>query len=275
MIKNLINDKCYIGWHVTNKELEKDAYFGSGQLLHKAIKKYGIENFVKGVIEYIDINDWKEKEQYWIKQLKSHTSDGGYNMTFGGDGTLGKYHTKESNELNRIAHTGKITSNETKLKQSNSHLGIIQHSDEFKKKVAENNRKFKTGTEASIETKLKMSKTRKGVPKSEETKKLMSDIRIGKPHPHKGTPRSKKVSESLEEFLHNDINERSFSQTQRTKLAKNHNAMPDGSYPIVTVEDLRNAIKAYGRAKNKAAVKAHIKKRARALGKSGMVPEYW
>lgn len=51
--------------------------------------------------------------------------------------------------------------------------------------------------------------------------------------------------------------------------------MPDGSFPIVTTEDLRNAIKAYGRSKNKAATKAHIKKRARALGKSGMVPEYW
>ena len=62
---------------------------------------------------------------------------------------------------------------------------------------------------------------------------------------------------------------------QRTKLAKSHYAMPDGSFPIVTTEDLRNAIKAYGRAKNKSAVKAHIKKRARALGKSGMVPEHW
>lgn len=51
--------------------------------------------------------------------------------------------------------------------------------------------------------------------------------------------------------------------------------MPDGSYPIVTVIDLRNAIKSYGRAKNKMAVKAHIKKRARALGRPDLVPYGW
>jgi len=51
--------------------------------------------------------------------------------------------------------------------------------------------------------------------------------------------------------------------------------MPDGSFPIITVGDLENAIKAYGRAKDKAAVKKHIVKRAKALGATDKLPEDW
>ena len=42
--------------------------------------------------------------------------------------------------------------------------------------------------------------------------------------------------------------------------------MPDGSFPIANVEDLKNAIQSIGRAKDPDAAKAHIKKRARDLG---------
>lgn len=61
----------------------------------------------------------------------------------------------------------------------------------------------------------------------------------------------------------------------REKLAKSGEAMPDGSYPIRNVSDLKKAIKAYGRAKNKTAAKKHIKKRARALNRYDLVPEDW
>jgi hypothetical protein len=70
---------------------------------------------------------------------------------------------------------------------------------------------------------------------------------------------------------------RDFSTDQRKKLAGQGAARPDGSYPIVTPEDLGNAIKAFGRSNpgDRAAVKAHIVKRARALGKTSMLPEGW
>lgn len=71
------------------------------------------------------------------------------------------------------------------------------------------------------------------------------------------------------------IVERSFTQDQRDKLAKSGAAMSDGSFPIETKGDLRNAIQAFGRAGNKTAVKRHILKRARALGATDMLPEDW
>jgi len=65
------------------------------------------------------------------------------------------------------------------------------------------------------------------------------------------------------------------SAAGRKKSAKSGHAMPDGSYPIEDVEDLRKAIKAYGRAKNTSAVKAHIIRRAKALGRTDLLPDGW
>lgn len=72
-----------------------------------------------------------------------------------------------------------------------------------------------------------------------------------------------------------DLEKRKFSQDQRDRAASRGAAMPDGSYPIENVQDLRNAIQAFGRAKNPAKVKAHIIRRARSLGQVGLLPDSW
>ncbi|UDL15875.1 hypothetical protein QEH42_gp084 [Microbacterium phage Pumpernickel] len=63
----------------------------------------------------------------------------------------------------------------------------------------------------------------------------------------------------------------------RDQAAEKGEALPDGSYPIRNVNDLKNAIKAFGRAKpgDRAKVRRHIMKRARALGKADLIPEDW
>ena len=68
---------------------------------------------------------------------------------------------------------------------------------------------------------------------------------------------------------------RAYSEDSRAEMAKRGMALPDGSYPIKDVADLRNAIQAYGRAKDKEATKAHIIKRAMALGAEDLIPENW
>lgn len=71
------------------------------------------------------------------------------------------------------------------------------------------------------------------------------------------------------------IAKREFSTEERKDDAKSGKALPDGSFPIENESDLENAIHAYGRAKNKAAAKRHIIRRARALGATDKLPEGW
>ncbi len=71
------------------------------------------------------------------------------------------------------------------------------------------------------------------------------------------------------------IYEKKFSKEQREKLADSGEAMKDGSFPIESPEDLRNAIKAAGRAKDKEAAHKHIKKRAKALQMGHLIPKDW
>jgi hypothetical protein len=68
---------------------------------------------------------------------------------------------------------------------------------------------------------------------------------------------------------------RDFSQDQRDRAASSGAALPDGSFPIENRADLRNAVRAYGRAKNKPKAKAHIVSRARSLGATSSLPDTW
>jgi hypothetical protein len=67
------------------------------------------------------------------------------------------------------------------------------------------------------------------------------------------------------------------SREKRQKLAEKGLALPDGSFPIENVEALKDSIQAYGRGKKskRAAIRRHIMKRARVLGKPELIPDQW
>lgn len=67
--------------------------------------------------------------------------------------------------------------------------------------------------------------------------------------------------------------EREYSKKQRDKMADEGEALPDGSYPIADKTDLKNAIQAYGRAKNQSRAAKHIAKRAKELNLDDMIPD--
>lgn len=104
------SDKKYYGY-TTNLERRKrwhyrDAVVYNGiKYFHKAIRKYGIENFEWKVIEQ-HIRETKielrsvlcERETFWIEKDKTYLPEFGYNMTKGGNGVLGYKFTKEQYE---------------------------------------------------------------------------------------------------------------------------------------------------------------------------------
>ena len=89
IIKNKINSKVYIGQ--TSNIHQRWAQYKSAaknipnkQLITKAMKKYGIENFYVEILED-SIIDFNEREKYWINKYDS-ISPNGYNILIGGDG---------------------------------------------------------------------------------------------------------------------------------------------------------------------------------------------
>ena len=68
---------------------------------------------------------------------------------------------------------------------------------------------------------------------------------------------------------------RAFTDEQRETMSKEGSAMSDGSYPIASENDLRNAVQAFGRAKDKDKAKRHIMKRARELKLESLIPANW
>lgn len=68
---------------------------------------------------------------------------------------------------------------------------------------------------------------------------------------------------------------RKYTDEQRQQGAKDGWAKPDGSYPIKDAEDLENAVRAWGRGGATASDKEWIISRAKALGKTELLPDGW
>jgi hypothetical protein len=70
-----------------------------------------------------------------------------------------------------------------------------------------------------------------------------------------------------------ELNEKEYNTDERESMAKSGEALPDGSFPIADINDLKNAIQAFGRAKDQPAAAKHIAKRAKALGATDLIPD--
>ena len=194
---NLINGKYYIGVHHINES----NYLGSGNLIKKAINKYGKENFIRETLKefnnHIDAYNYEKS----IVDLKIVNNFNCYNIMEGGRNPptiYGKKHTDESKKKMSKAQKGKKHTEETKKKISDNHakawLGR-KHTKETKKKISEGNKNKKI----SDETKKRISKAQKGKKHTEETKKKMSKSRKGK----KASNETKKImSKSQQQFIY-------------------------------------------------------------------------
>lgn len=132
---NIVNGKIYIGKDIKND----DNYIGSGTILKRAIKKYGINNFKKEIIETcLDLNHLNDREKYWIKQYNSINKNIGYNISTGGYGGDNFSHNpnkedirKKLIEVNKNKCVGMRHSNETKQKMKLNHADFSGEKNPF------------------------------------------------------------------------------------------------------------------------------------------------
>lgn len=128
---SLLTGKHYIGLTTETLRERRTKHLSSARNMsnthfHKAIRKYGEDNFKWEVIEeFSDIVDKEnameilsEKEKYWIKYYDSFKN--GYNSTEGGEGVVGIKHTLEARQKMRKAKLGRVLPKEQRSKISKS-----------------------------------------------------------------------------------------------------------------------------------------------------------
>lgn len=88
-VTNEINNKVYIGkTNDFNKRKKEHTLYdiNDNSIFHRALKKYGLNNFKWEIIDYAKtLEEINEKEKYYIKKYNTFKPNG-YNMTKGGDG---------------------------------------------------------------------------------------------------------------------------------------------------------------------------------------------
>lgn len=83
-IRNNLNNKIYVGVHKTNNM--DDGYMGSGKIIQNAIRKHGIENFSKVILEtFENSKDMYERESQIVNDQFLLREDV-YNLRRGGHG---------------------------------------------------------------------------------------------------------------------------------------------------------------------------------------------
>jgi len=250
---NLLNGKIYIGQDTKNNP----KYLGSGVYLKRAIKKYGVENFNKEILETcLNVDELNEKEIFWINKFNSTNVNIGYNVSFGSQ--FGWYkglkHKPESIEKIMKASKDRKHNRETidKLSGENNHFYGKKHSEETKQKISKSNKGRKAwnkgkslsdetkrkisqsnkgkkswwdGKKHSEETKQKISKSNKGKTLSDETKRKMSESHKNNESWWKGKVRSNntksKISNSLKKVIYQIIDGEVFNSWKSSEEALN------------------------------------------------------
>ena len=225
------NGKIYIGITKSNKPKNRWGADGTGykgqKLFWRAIQKYGWNN-----IQHIILLDNLSKElaceceKYLIAKYKTNNTKFGYNLTSGGEGTVGykfsEEHCKKQSErmightvsnetrkkigaANSIALKGRILSEETKQKISIALSGEnhpmygkkqpIEAVEKMRQKQIGNT--YHLGHKVSEESRYRMSESHKGNKISEETKQKITKKRLAAmADPEKEAARREKIRQT-------------------------------------------------------------------------------
>ena len=134
-IRNNLDNKIYVGVHKTKNM--NDGYMGSGKVIQRAIKKYGIKNFTKTILkEFSTAEEMFAAEKEVVNEEFLLRNDV-YNLRRGGLGGFeyinkldiakfrGKKHTTKTKTHLREISLGRKSSQETRQKISDNNWSKI------------------------------------------------------------------------------------------------------------------------------------------------------
>lgn len=183
-ITNTINDKIYVGMTGTTlaeryKWHVRDCNAGKSKKLYDAMRELGIENFSVELLEtYTTEDELREGEEYYIDYYDGYVN--GYNASPNSYGILN--HSEETKrKMSESAKKRPPETQETLRKRSESCRQTWKNkSKEELKAWGELSVKNNTGRKHSEEFKQKRKEIMTGVKRSDETKRKMSEQRLGK-----------------------------------------------------------------------------------------------
>lgn len=205
LVENTINNKVYIGITAEGVHKRKTKHLnkaknGSDVVFHRAIRKHGQNAFIWTALKCFNTREEAAQEEiYWIAQLKDYNIKI-YNMTVGGDGTVGFHHTEEAKRKTGEANKGKLSGNNNPQYGKRGKLSPNwgrKRSEKSKDKMrGANNPNYGKkgpanhlfGTRVSQET----------INKRKETKKINNKpVLSGKDHPNYGKPRTQATKNKI------------------------------------------------------------------------------
>lgn len=192
IIENKINGKKYVGQSVDVEhrwaQHRSSAKAGGKVALHKAIRKYGEENFYLSIIDKgYSKEEVNSLEIHYIAKYNTFRGNG-YNMAIGGEGN-GK--GKDNPNFGRKHSEASKLKMSKSQKMRNNHLSgkgpmfgkkfTEEHkkklSDAAKKRIGILNSGF--GKKRSKETRRKISESQKGKIIPEKQKKILREVNLG------------------------------------------------------------------------------------------------
>jgi group I intron endonuclease len=165
-ITNIINNKIYIGVHKTH-DLD-DGYMGSGKVICSAINKYGIENFIKTILEVFDNEQEMYAREKEVVTEEFLLRENVYNLRKGGSGGFDYINRMRLND-----RTGEKRTAEQRAKMS--HTVSDEHRVYWSRVMSTDQNPMK---DKEIATKVSIALT--GKAKTEEHKEKLKQSATGK-----------------------------------------------------------------------------------------------
>jgi len=257
---NLINGKFYVGQDSKNNP----EYYGSGNLLKRAIKKHGKQNFIKETLEVCSTQEQlNEREKYWIKETKAREL--GYNIAEGGTGGntyteetkqkvsqffKGRYISAETIEKRKRVREERKRQNPDAYKLSEEQKRVIgdfhrgkEISEEQRKKLSERMKNFTNYSSEFLE--MQKGENKKGEKGSMWGKKHTPETKNKMSESHKKNPArywlsKKQSSESIEKRRQKQIGTK-WSEERRKKYEERGNYFQGQTHTPESKEKIRQS----------------------------------